>query len=40
MIGGENIADHKMSNHGQVDNAKDKISEIAVNERKLDDLRL
>lgn len=40
LIGGERIAEHKMSNHAQVDNAKEKISETASNERKIDDLRI
>lgn len=40
LIGGERIAVHKMSNHAQVDNANDKLSETAINERKIDDLRI
>lgn len=40
LIGGEKIAEHKRSNHAQVDSANDKISATAVSERKIDDLRI
>lgn len=40
LMGGERIAEHKISNDAQMDNAKDKISETASNERKINDLRI
>lgn len=40
LTGEEKIAEHKRSNHAQVDSANDKISATAVSERKTDDLRI